>query len=97
MGSKNCTHCWSGFGQGEPGNVQKGVQQPVEPGSQAVEVVAVSMHRRPLSQALANSQGSLAWPSSPDASRTQVNDVPSGLGMHRSSPGQSWRSGSQVG
>lgn len=34
IGSNHCVHCWSGFGQGPPGNGQNGVQQPDEPGAQ---------------------------------------------------------------
>jgi MoaA/NifB/PqqE/SkfB family radical SAM enzyme len=66
---------------------QKGWQQPWEPCMHALEALAVLRQTRPLSQALANSQGSLVLPISPEASRTQMK--PSPLGMQRSSPGQS--------
>ncbi len=53
MGSYHWRHCWSGFGQGAPGNLQKGWQQPVDCGSQALEAAAALRQARPLSQLLA--------------------------------------------
>src|SRR5690606_31872745 len=76
---------------------QKGIQQPSAIGSHSAPSVGFA-HRKPGSQALMYSHASYCAPPSPEASSTHRNALLScGLGMHRSSPGQSCSSGSQNG
>ena len=73
IGSKNGTHCWSGFGHAAGLlRSQNGVQQPAEPCGQPAPTKPGSTHMSPGSQTLMNSQGSLACPSSPEASGAQL-------------------------
>lgn len=60
IGSKYCTHCWSGFGQEPSGNLQNGVQQLVEPCVQPIPTKSESSHIKPASQVLLKSQMSFA-------------------------------------